>query len=116
MINICIIDYGLGNVRSVKNAIIKLGADVCISSNKKEIVNASHLILPGVGSFESGMKGLKKKKSFIFSVFSEIMETTAGLPFSATFTNNLLKSSLVGMQNEKVISIIVRILIIDYPC
>ena len=60
MIKICIIDYGLGNVRSVKNAIIKLGVDVCISSNKKEIVNASHLILPGVGSFESGMKGLTK--------------------------------------------------------
>jgi|TARA_B110000014_G_C20098446_1_gene576145 imidazole glycerol-phosphate synthase subunit HisH len=61
MTNFCIIDYGLGNVRSVKNAFEKLKVNVCISSDKKQIQSSSHLILPGVGSFESGMEGLKSR-------------------------------------------------------
>ena len=37
----------------LKNVMLKLGVNVCISSDKKQIQSASHLILPGVGSFES---------------------------------------------------------------
>jgi imidazole glycerol-phosphate synthase subunit HisH len=60
MINICIIDYGLGNTTSVYNAVRSLGFDVHISNNHSDIEKATHLILPGVGSFSSGMKKLQE--------------------------------------------------------
>ena len=59
---ITIIDYEIGNTLSVKNAVEKLGYKSEIT-NKKSIINkSSHIILPGVGSFEKGMFNLKKYK------------------------------------------------------
>lgn len=55
---IAIIDYNMGNVRSVKNALTALGYDCVISRKKKDLENASHLILPGVGAFVDGTKNL----------------------------------------------------------
>jgi hypothetical protein len=56
---ITIIDYNLGNVGSIKNMIEFLGyTDVEISSNHERILSSSHLILPGVGSFDQGMLNL----------------------------------------------------------
>ncbi len=46
-----IIDYGCGNLHSVKNAFDFLGEEACISSDKKEIESADALILPGVGAY-----------------------------------------------------------------
>ena len=57
---ICIIDYDLGNVLSVKNAITKIGLECKISRNEKDISESKAIILPGVGSFEKGIKNLKK--------------------------------------------------------
>ena len=57
---ICIIDYDLGNVMSVKNAITKIGLECKISRNEKDISESKAIILPGVGSFEKGIKNLKK--------------------------------------------------------
>jgi imidazole glycerol-phosphate synthase subunit HisH len=56
---IVIIDYGVGNTHSVKNAIGSLGYKVKISSSKSEISNAGALILPGVGAFGIAMENLK---------------------------------------------------------
>jgi len=57
---IVIIDYEVGNVGSVLNMIKKIGHDCIISNDKDDIMNATHLILPGVGSFDYGMNQLKK--------------------------------------------------------
>ncbi|PJC32830.1 imidazole glycerol phosphate synthase subunit HisH [Candidatus Roizmanbacteria bacterium CG_4_9_14_0_2_um_filter_36_12] len=59
---IVIIDYGLGNLASVKNALDKLGIDSVISNSIKQIEAGSALILPGVGSANQGMKNLKRVK------------------------------------------------------
>ncbi|PJC80135.1 imidazole glycerol phosphate synthase subunit HisH [Candidatus Roizmanbacteria bacterium CG_4_8_14_3_um_filter_36_12] len=59
---IVIIDYGLGNLASVKNALDKLGVDSVISNSIKQIEAGSALILPGVGSANQGMKNLKRVK------------------------------------------------------
>ncbi len=61
-IKISIIDYGLGNIHSIQNAIKKLGYESCLVDKKSEIINSSHLILPGVGSFGHAMEILKKKE------------------------------------------------------
>ena len=60
MKKVCIIDYGLGNLASIYNATKTLYSDVKISNSPTDILNASHLILPGVGSFKSGIEGLQK--------------------------------------------------------
>lgn len=56
---IAIIDYGVGNLASLKKAFAHVGADARVSEDADEIKNANALILPGVGSFEAGMRGLR---------------------------------------------------------
>lgn len=58
---IVVIDYGLGNLASVKNALTKLGIPVAISDKPQDIKKAKALILPGVGAAGEGMKNLKEK-------------------------------------------------------
>ncbi len=61
---IVIIDYGLGNPSSIKNMIKRCGEDAKITSNCKDIAEANKFILPGVGSFDHGMKNLKGSDYF----------------------------------------------------
>ncbi|MBN8696783.1 MAG: imidazole glycerol phosphate synthase subunit HisH [Bacteroidetes bacterium] len=56
---ITIIDYGIGNVGSIKNMLKKVGSKSQITSDLNEIKKADKLILPGVGSFDFGMTQLK---------------------------------------------------------
>jgi glutamine amidotransferase len=58
---ITIIDYGLGNLVSVKNMLKKLGAESVITDKVSDIENAEKMILPGVGSFDNGMNLIKQK-------------------------------------------------------
>ena len=57
--NIVIIDYGLGNLRSVKNRFNQFAENVIISRDINVIRSANKLILPGVGSFKKGMENLR---------------------------------------------------------
>ncbi len=59
MVNILIIDYGMGNLRSVEKAFFRLGITPKISSCHHDILNADKLILPGVGHFKNGMLNLR---------------------------------------------------------
>lgn len=56
-----IVDYGLGNLRSVAGAIAKVGFESIISNDTKELRSADKLILPGVGAFGDGMKNLRER-------------------------------------------------------
>lgn len=76
---VAIIDYGMGNVASVQKAFTHLRCESVITNQKNEIEKATHIVLPGVGSFKQGMDNLKnsglnnllyesvieKKKSFL---------------------------------------------------
>jgi imidazole glycerol-phosphate synthase subunit HisH len=57
---IAIIDYGLGNVSSVKNMIYKAGGLAEIVSDSKKLVDYEILILPGIGSYDNAVIKLKK--------------------------------------------------------
>lgn len=57
---IVIIDYGMGNLRSVQKKFQRVGAEALITSNLKEIAKANKLILPGIGHFANGVSNLKK--------------------------------------------------------
>ncbi len=56
-----IIDYGAGNISSIQNMLKKIGADSVITSVPAEIAAAKKIILPGVGSFDTGMKLLNDR-------------------------------------------------------
>lgn len=55
---IVIVDYGLGNLKSIKNMFKKIGYESIITSDHEEIKNAKVLILPGVGAFDAGMDNI----------------------------------------------------------
>lgn len=57
---ITIIDYDAGNIKSVEKACQYLGQEVRITRDRDEILEASHVILPGVGAFGDAMRHLKE--------------------------------------------------------
>lgn len=72
-----IIDYGMGNLHSVHKALMQVGADVIISSDKKVIASGTKVILPGVGAFGDCMLNLEK-----YDLINVILQTLAsGKPF-----------------------------------
>lgn len=58
---VAIIDYGAGNLSSVKKALDYLGAESEITQDKEKILSASHIILPGVGSFGDAMSSMRER-------------------------------------------------------
>jgi imidazole glycerol-phosphate synthase len=59
---ITLLDYGAGNVRSVTNAVEKLGERVTVAARAQDILDAEKLLFPGVGSFGSMMSILRQKR------------------------------------------------------
>ncbi len=57
---IAIVDYGMGNLRSVTNAFRRLGAPITITSDATAIREAAGLVLPGVGAFGKCVENLKR--------------------------------------------------------
>ncbi|RMD47231.1 MAG: imidazole glycerol phosphate synthase subunit HisH [Aquificota bacterium] len=57
---ITVVDYGMGNLRSVAKALEKVGFDVKVSSNKKDIENAKAIVVPGVGAFGDAIHNLER--------------------------------------------------------
>ena len=55
-----ILNYGMGNLLSIKNMLDYLGIEAVIVNNPKELLKASRLILPGIGSFDNAMSKLKQ--------------------------------------------------------
>ena len=55
---IAIIDYGMGNLGSIRNMFKKIGADSRITADPAVIQQADKLVIPGVGSFDAGMRSL----------------------------------------------------------
>jgi glutamine amidotransferase len=55
---ISIVNYGMGNLGSIQNMLKKIGVESKIITKPEELENASKIILPGVGSFDTGMRNL----------------------------------------------------------
>lgn len=58
---IAIVDYGVGNLKSVQNALKAINIPSIISSDKEEIAKSRSIIVPGVGAFPDAMKNLRDK-------------------------------------------------------
>ncbi len=74
---VSIIDYGAGNLMSVKKALDFIGAENEVTMDKNKIKNASHIILPGVGSFGDAMASMAER-----DLVDTVRETAlSGKPF-----------------------------------
>ena len=58
--NVVIIDYGLGNLFSIKRACEIVGLSTTVTSSKNDIAKAKAIILPGIGAFGNAMASLNK--------------------------------------------------------
>ena len=70
---IAILDYGIGNLKSIHNMFKKIGIDAVITSDIHEIQNADKYLLPGVGSFDYAIMRLKNA-SFFDVLEKEVLE------------------------------------------
>ncbi len=77
--NLVIVDYGLGNIVSAQQSFIKAAKDnnidatVKISNNINDINNASHIVLPGQGAFESCINGLKNISGMVDTLKENVL-------------------------------------------
>ncbi|MDE6425230.1 MAG: imidazole glycerol phosphate synthase subunit HisH [Ruminococcus sp.] len=112
---IAIIDYGAGNIFSVKNALDYLGLDSRLVSDSDSIKNADAVILPGVGAFPSAMKMLEnsglidtikeqaKIKPFLGICLGMQLIFEKGYEFEECDGLGLIKGSVCKMESENLI-------------
>ncbi len=74
---IAIIDYGMGNLRSVQKGFEKVGFDAVVTSDPKVVLEAEKIVLPGVGAFRDCMHNLEQG-GFVEPILQVISE---GRPF-----------------------------------
>ena len=72
-----IIDYGAGNIKSIQFAFQRLGIDAILSSNPEDIISAEKVIFPGVGEASSAMK--KLKDSGLDKVIPQLTQPVLGI-------------------------------------
>ncbi|MDR2855136.1 MAG: imidazole glycerol phosphate synthase subunit HisH [Methanomicrobiales archaeon] len=70
--SVVILDYGIGNVRSVQKAVAKVYHEPMITGDIDEILAADALILPGVGAFSAGMKKIAPLSALLHELHSRI--------------------------------------------
>lgn len=58
--NVVVIDYGMGNLLSVRRGLEFVGASVTVTANPEKILSGTRIVLPGVGAFSHGMTQLRK--------------------------------------------------------
>lgn len=108
-----IIDYGMGNLHSVKNALDFIGAEAFISDDKEKLSAADGLILPGVGAFPDAMKRLTdtgldllikeyvKTKPLMGICLGMQLLFTTGYEFSKCDGLNLIEGEVVYIDEDK---------------
>ncbi len=67
---ITVVDYGMGNLRSVAKALEKVGLNVKVSSNPSDIKNARGIVVPGVGAFGDAIHNLER-----FGLLEEVIKS-----------------------------------------
>ncbi|WP_296378896.1 imidazole glycerol phosphate synthase subunit HisH [Winogradskyella sp.] len=72
-----IVNYGAGNIKSIQFAFQRLGYDAVLSNNPDEIINADKVIFPGVGEASSAMKMLKE--SGLDTLIPELKQPVLGI-------------------------------------
>jgi glutamine amidotransferase len=85
---IAILKYNAGNIRSVQNALNRLGYSSVITDNKHDLLNAEKIIFPGVGEAASAMRYLKEREldKTLLSLKKPVLGICLGLQLMCRFT------------------------------
>ena len=75
---VAVIDYGVANIRSIVNALNCFDADVAVVDRGSGLDDATHIVLPGMGAFDAGMKGLSQR-GHVKALRRRVLE--AGVPY-----------------------------------
>jgi len=108
MKNILILDYGMGNIASVKKAIKKLGYHSIVSDHISLNENYDCIILPGVGSFKTAMQNIKKNKTdcilkeLVVKRNQKILGICLGMQLLAEYGDEPVLSEGLGLINGHV--------------
>lgn len=108
-----IIDIGIGNLGSLKNAVYSLGFDFNMIKHPKELQLVSHIILPGVGSFSEGKRRLdesglsaeivnqfEKKKPILGICLGMQLLATQGFEGEKTFGLNIIPGTVYKLPTK----------------
>mgnify|MGYP001435756583 CR=1 FL=1 len=117
-IKVSIIDYGLANLYNVSNAFKHVGANIEIIDKPNEVKNSEFLILPGVGAFRNGMRGLdirnltneikehvKKRKPFLGICLGMQMMLTRSYEFGIVDGLDIIKGNVVKIPGKNLSNI-----------
>ena len=120
---IVIIDYGCGNLLSLKRALDEFKFKSEVSKDKSKILNADLLILPGVGAFENAIKLLKKNDLIIYEstvypgvteeICVPILEKASNLKFNEDFTVGYSPERINPGDKKNNIKNVIKIIAID---
>ncbi len=95
---IAIVDYGMGNLRSVEKGFLKVGVDARVVSDSKAVDDAKAIVLPGVGAFRDCMRNLKEM-SLTESVVRSIQKGKPYLGICLGLQVLFTKSEEFGVHN-----------------
>jgi glutamine amidotransferase len=111
---IAIIDYGMGNLRSVQKGFERVGCPAVITDNKRKVEDADAVVLPGVGAFKDAMGNLRraglvdvirssiaKGKPFLGICLGLQLLFTKGLEFGECEGLDIIPGKVVSFQGEK---------------
>ena len=108
---ISIIDYGCGNLLSIKRALEKIGHESLITNRQDDILKSDFLILPGVGAFQNAMKLLNDKdlinvlNKFVLDKSKRLFGICLGMQILFTKSYEMGKHKGLDLIKGKVISI-----------
>jgi len=97
---IAIIDYGVGNLRSVEKAFLAIGSNAILTSNIEQILMADGIVLPGVGAFEDGMDSLQN--AGLIDVVKKVIKK--GTPFLGICLGMQLLLEFGEESNEAIVT------------
>jgi len=95
-VNVTVIDYGVGNLRSLRRGLERAGADVAVTDDREAIADAAALVLPGVGAFAECMRNSRPYHDLL-------REKAAGTPLLGICVGHQLlktESEEVGAASE----------------
>ncbi len=105
---IAVIDYGIGNLGSVKNALDYLGLDNIITNDKNKILSADKLILPGVGAFSDAINtfrslGFEEVLNEFIKTGKPVLGICVGMQMLFEYSNEFGRHKGLGIMKGEII-------------